>query len=1009
MLICALNARSEFCEAASRCAETAQLFVELNDTEAAAQTWLEGAWAQTCLGNLNAAEHFVQRAARARARRKVTPEIKNRIEWIQARILRDRGEHTAAIRRFETLLKQYKSSGDAFDAARILRELGHTYTLKFPKKAAPFLLEARAAFQAVDLPIDAALCDLWLAQMYRNLNDFVRARDLFASSRATFLENGHGFYAASCELSLGWAEWGLNHFDTALDWLERARDYFQRAGAESEVSSCEINIAGIQSELYRFDLALPILQHALEMARASGRRKKAAVCLESMAWAYDRQGRYAEAIEYYLSARQEFDKEGMLERIVTCDLFLGRVYFNLGQNARALKALDAVVETARGGMFSSYRAEAEMYRGQVLLARGQTVPARRALMSARRRFEKIGQSLYAAFCDRWIATTYARNPSRAAKHLRAARRVLNAEGQIVESAVCDLTQGELEIGWGEWAHAQRHLHRAREILRESCPDLSWRADYGLGQIASARKQKTAALEHRLDAIFAITNIRAGLELEQWSNDLFRARQSVFTETLKLAVDEREPTAALRVIEASKAQLLMNAVMRKDWRTLASVRQSAEAQTLEQQERELRRELAGLRGQLSVQVGQTQANLLRSGESVRLLSAQKLRKLHETSEAYEAVVARLRLMRRGLSGVPALAAFSLDAFREMANARWGQNWTALDYYLAGGKLTTVSIDSETIRVETTALSRYDRFILNACTSTQSDLRELVYLGTLHGQPAPGTGRDYLQALAEKLVPTELRIHEQERVVIVSPHGALHHLPFHALRQGDAFLLDHLTFVYTPALQTLIQLHQNAASAPKAEEVLLVGLDDFGARAQPLRHTAQEIDALDSGIKGNVTKLWQADATRKQFMDWNKVGRLAKFDVLHLATHAVLDGSAPHYSRIFLDDEDLTVLDVMDLQLDARLVTLSACSTALGKGGAGDEILGMVRAFLYAGARALVASLWEVDDKSTGALMQNFYANMFSDSPAGALRAAQLKMRQDGLAPYYWAPFTMIGGG
>ena len=107
----------------------------------------------------------------------------------------------------------------------------------------------------------------------------------------------------------------------------------------------------------------------------------------------------------------------------------------------------------------------------------------------------------------------------------------------------------------------------------------------------------------------------------------------------------------------------------------------------------------------------------------------------------------------------------------------------------------------------------------------------------------------------------------------------------------------------------------------------------------------------------------------------------------------------------------MLDIYNLKLNADLVTLSACRTALGKDIAGEGLVGLTRGFLYAGASRVVATLWSVEDKATAEMMRRFYSGIFKDklSPASALRAAQLAMWHDKQwrSPYYWGAFTLQG--
>ena len=155
----------------------------------------------------------------------------------------------------------------------------------------------------------------------------------------------------------------------------------------------------------------------------------------------------------------------------------------------------------------------------------------------------------------------------------------------------------------------------------------------------------------------------------------------------------------------------------------------------------------------------------------------------------------------------------------------------------------------------------------------------------------------------------------------------------------------------------------------------------------------------------------------------------FDVLHFATHGQLNKRNPLFSYIKLaetrnEDGRLEVFEIMDMRLRANLVTLSACNTALGSGyfselPAGDDLVGLTRAFIYAGAPTVVASLWEVDDRSTTELMKSFYQYLPQKGKAGALAQAQRDFLKAGPLspstpitskyhqPYYWAGFIIVG--
>jgi len=186
---------------------------------------------------------------------------------------------------------------------------------------------------------------------------------------------------------------------------------------------------------------------------------------------------------------------------------------------------------------------------------------------------------------------------------------------------------------------------------------------------------------------------------------------------------------------------------------------------------------------------------------------------------------------------------------------------------------------------------------------------------------------------------------------------------------------------------------------------------------LAATRQEADAIVAmASEGTTLRAIDFDASRATAMSPD----LAQYRIVHFATHGVFDNENPGLSAVILSmfdergqarDGFLRLHDIYGLQLPAELVVLSACNTALGKQVRGEGLVGIVRGFMYAGAKRVVASLWKVDDEATGELMSRFYLAMIREnqSPAAALRQAQLALwRQNRWrSPFYWAAFVLQG--
>lgn len=372
--------------------------------------------------------------------------------------------------------------------------------------------------------------------------------------------------------------------------------------------------------------------------------------------------------------------------------------------------------------------------------------------------------------------------------------------------------------------------------------------------------------------------------------------------------------------------------------------------------------------------------------------------------YEQVAQALRLARRSFAGVPILDPFSLAAFRAAASKRWGDAWLALDYFLEKDRLYIVAVDRTRVNLHVRRWGWYEQQLLHQVTHLHPDMRELIFNGTLRGQTM-SAAENPLAYLGEMLLPPEACALDGA-TLLVAPHQALHQLPFQALKTGNQYLAERVTLAYTPTLQSYTQVCENAAQSA-ADTVLLSGLQTFEGNLYPLGQTRRELNQIRRRYPG-ATVLWQDEATRSRLLEWNQSGRLRDFSILHFATHATVRADSPHLSAIILGNQELSVLDISNFVLNARLVTLSACSGNIGAGGSGDEWVSLARSFFYAGARALVASLWQVDDESTTKLMSAFYKGLSKGKTiSAALAWAQRELVRAGASPYQWAPFVAIG--
>jgi CHAT domain-containing protein len=241
------------------------------------------------------------------------------------------------------------------------------------------------------------------------------------------------------------------------------------------------------------------------------------------------------------------------------------------------------------------------------------------------------------------------------------------------------------------------------------------------------------------------------------------------------------------------------------------------------------------------------------------------------------------------------------------------------------------------------------------------------------------------------------------ITIVPHGALHYLPFSALTDGGSFVVDRFAIRMLPSASVLLFLKQNNSSMGS---LLALGNPDLGDADYDLPFAGQEVRRISEQVAG-AKLLTRGQATESALKRYGN-----SFRYLHLASHGTFDAERPLLSGLLLvgdsqNDGILTVGELYDLQLNADLVTLSACETALGKVASGDDVVGFTRGFLYAGASSIISSLWQVDDAATSDLMTGFYARLAGTDKRSALRQAQLATKTRYGHPYYWAAFQLTG--
>src|SRR2546422_1519478 len=369
--------------------------------------------------------------------------------------------------------------------------------------------------------------------------------------------------------------------------------------------------------------------------------------------------------------------------------------------------------------------------------------------------------------------------------------------------------------------------------------------------------------------------------------------------------------------------------------------------------------------------------------------------------YDSVALKERELARSLrelSGVdPAYASLRQVSIAEIdsVQADLPETTTLVEYFTAGDELLAFIISKDDARVVRRLCTTSTILKMQARLRFQLDNfvlgREFV---RVHSAQLLESARFWLRELYERLVEPFIREIRSPHIVIV-PHGPLHFLPFHAFYDGEKYLLDKYEFSYAPSASIMKYCLERGEIA--GESPLLVGVPDQTA---PL--IGDEISQLNQ-LFADARVLDGAQATRAAFIENSKASSF-----LHIATHATFRHDNPMFSSFKLADGWFTALDPFSIVCKTNLVTLSGCQSGMSAVTGSDDLLGFIRGFLYAGARSLLLSLWNVNDKSTAALMVHFYREWQKGvAKSTALRSAMLAVRAEHIHPFYWAPFLLVG--
>jgi len=783
--------------------------------------------------------------------------------------------------------------------------------------------------------------------------------------------------------------YSLGDYAGAAGYLDEAALLFAGLGYRADLAKCWYEQGALAIRAAQYDGALGHYRRADRVFMRLDLPFRRALCAHDSSHALIRLGAYDKALDNILPALAYFTSIGRTRDIARCYLLLGNIFwFTASWDAglasyRSAEELFATTGMVAGDRLTARRNQALVYRrtGRLDEAWAMLQELERAAVLL-----EAEADLAAIRHDQAALLAASGQETAALARYQSVQLQLQQLGNLAAAAASRLEQGWLLLARGDIAEARATFRAAAADLAAQ-PHSRWRNDYGLARCAEAQGEHVVALAHYLRACSTVADLRGRLASEAFSSTIFLQAEELYLAALRLAVRLGDAASVLAIGEAQRALALRRRLADQSPSLSPAVRAQYEAL------------LAQIRQITDPQDAQTETAVPQRGA----LTAFGELLLGARSESLEETLA---------DALDADVGFDLERTRRRLSALYGSSWTALVYLPLDDMLVIVMLAPDSLLLSKEPYDGNLRHLLGL--AFRRNYRRYTYDDLAHLQGQTVRPWETLWQLGDRLIPpgARARLGPSHRLIVI-PGGELHMLPWAALRLSEGWLVERAIIQLAPSLTTPQRLGEVVPTAGRV--ALLIGCGTFQGRAPDLPGVPDEVAAVAMRLDTPFDILVDADASCAGLTERGARGELARYSLLHIASHAQMLSKRGRAAHLKLWDDDLGLGEIARLKLGGALVVLSACEGADAELLPGEEVLSLSRAFIAAGARAVIASLWPVYDQAAIALMGRFYSHLKASGDAVlALALAQRELAgsapgaADLLAsPRCWASFLIMG--
>lgn len=891
---------------------------------------------------------------------------------------------TRALAAAPSLVTAADQLSDPLLQARTRRALAHAlaYANRFDEALAALSDAVQTADRSGD-PLEGARVRMATLHALARKGRLSEAIEVGEAALAAFTRAGETLLAARANINLGVVRRmsdqprrAVEHFDRALTML---------VDQPMLAAQLQSNRAEALLDLHEFHAAEEAFRSALSGLEALNASRAAAIVEGNLADLTSRQGRMQEGLAYFEGARRRLAADGAPGDVARLWIEQAEAMLSLGASSDAADAFQTAIPALRQHGMSQELARALLGLSHSLIERRKWADARESIAEARSLLAPMNNKTGLAKSHMLEARVLASDAdiSGAIRLLQEARKLL--EDRPADAAVAHLQLGDLLLQSGDLPGAAEQVEHALTVAEAlDLAPLKAESLHARARIRAAASKRDDAATDFADAIDQTERIRGTLNAEALRAAFLGRRSSIYADAASFALDTTDTPLAFDRLERARARTMQESA--------AQPVPSRRHPHGDHADRDIMLEIDRLRRELTAMYSHTGE----VGASSRGSAADRIAGIRQRELALRLAEQRLaaRSPRRVLDRDP----FKLQEVTQALTA----DQALVEYFEESGSLSALVLTRHG------AIARRNITSLDKVQQATDALAFQIDRAVIRGLPTGPAGRrlarDAENVLRELhtllLTPLARDLSDVTRLLVV-PFGVLHRVPFHALmdESGEPELARRVVTIAPSA--TVAMLLRSRAPLPTARP-LVIGVSD-----EAIPYAEDEARAAAHSLPGSDL-LMGSGATIENVSQAMR-GR----SIIHVATHARFVATNPGASGLRLADGWISAWNLGEIDLGGAHVVLSGCGTGRAENSPSGELLGLVRAFLAAGASSLVLTHWALHDQSARELVAAWYSSMYdkpmcqSALPAEALGCAQLDMYRQGHHPAGWAPFFVIG--